>query len=381
MSHALRRSALMAMVAVPAVLLAGCGSSDNTSGGGGSGGNAAGANTVKISFTDDGCAPQPATVPAGALTFDIENNNASRVTEAEVMQNGRILGEKENLTPGLSGSFSLRLEAGEYVIACPNAATDQHKLTVTAGGGGSAATDTTLTTAVASYQSYVENQANALVPAVKAFTDAVKAGDVAKARTLFAPARAPYERIEPIAESFGDLDPDIDAREGDVPAASWGGFHRIEKALWVERDVSRMGTVADKLLADVTKLQGLVKTVKLQPAQIANGAVELLGEVAKSKITGEEDRYSHTDLWDFEANVAGAREAFQVLEPALKAKNPALATTLNQRFADVLAALAKYQKGAGYVDYSTVDAGGRRELTTVVDALAEPLSKVAPAIV
>ena len=379
MSHPLRRSALMAMLAVPAVLIAGCSSSDGNNSS--TGGTASGASTVTIAFTDDGCAPEPASVPAGALTFKVENKDASRVTEAEVMQNGRILGEKENLTPGLTGEFSLRLEAGEYVIACPNAATDQHKLTVTASGGSAAAADTTLATAVASYQSYVVNQADALVPATKAFTDAVKAGDIEKAKTLFAPARAPYERIEPIAESFGDLDPDIDAREGDVEAATWTGFHRIEKALWVDRNVSKMGPVADKLLADVTKLQGLVKTVKLQPAQIANGAVELLGEVAKSKITGEEDRYSHTDLWDFEANVAGAREAFQVLEPALKQKDPQLATTLNTRFADVLKALAKYQDGAGYVDYSTVDAAGRRELTTVVDALAEPLSKVAPAIV
>jgi iron uptake system component EfeO len=370
----------MALIAVPAVLIAGCARSDGSSPGGN---GAAGANKVSIAVTDDGCAPEPASAPAGALTFEVANKGATRVTEAEVMQNGRILGEKENLTPGLSGSFSLRLEPGEYVVQCPNAATDQTRFTVTAAGGASsAASDTTLATAVSSYQSYVENQAEALVPATKAFTDAVRAGDLEKAKPLFAPARAFYERIEPIAESFGDLDPEIDARDGDLdPGVRWTGFHRIEKALWQDRSLAGMSPIADKLLADVKKLQVLVKTVKPQPAQIANGAVELLGEVAKSKITGEEDRYSHTDLWDFEANVAGAREAFQVLEPALKQKDPALATTLNERFAAVLTALSKYQHGSGYVDYSTVDAAGRRALTAVVDALAEPLSKVAPAIV
>jgi iron uptake system component EfeO len=381
MSHPLRRPALLAMIAVPAVLIAGCSTSSDSAS---PGGQAAGANKVTIAFTDDGCTPEPATAPAGALTFEISNKDASRVTEAEVLQNGRILGEKENLTPGLSGSFSLRLEPGEYVVLCPNASTDQTRFTVTPAGSASAAApvDTTLTTAVASYQAYVENQANSLVPATKAFTDAVKAGDIEKAKPLFAPARAFYEQIEPIAESFGDLDPEIDARDGDVdPGTPWTGFHRIEKAIWMDKNIKDMGPIADKLLVDVTKLRGLVKTVKLQPAQIANGAVDLLGEVAKSKITGEEDRYSHTDLWDFEANVAGAREAFQVLEPVLKIKDPALATTLNERFAAVLTALSKYQQGPGYVDYSTVDAAGRRALTSVVDALAEPLSKVAPAIV
>jgi iron uptake system component EfeO len=379
MSHPFRRHALIAVAAVPTVLIAGCGSAGDNQGGDA----APGAGTVAITVTDQGCAPQPATVPAGAYTFTVQNQNASRVTEAEVLQNGRILAEKENLTPGLSASFSLRLEAGEYVVQCPNAATDQTTLTVTAAGGQTtAAADATLATAVAAYRSYVQNQADALVPATKKFTDAVKAGDIAQAKTLYAPTRAFYERIEPVAESFGDLDPRVDARDGDLPpGAPWTGFHRLEAALWQDQNVTGMGPIADKLLADVTELQTKVKTITLQPAQIANGAVELLGEVAKSKITGEEDRYSHTDLWDFEANVAGAREAFQVLEPALKRKDPQLASTLDDRFAAVLGALARYQRGAGYVDYSTVDAAGRRALTNVVDALAEPLSKVAPAIV
>ena len=133
------------------------------------------------------------------------------------------------------------------------------------------------------------------------------AGDIAEAKDLFAYAREPYERIEPIAEAFGDLDPAIDAREGDVPEAKWTGFHRIEKALWVDEDLTGMAPVAKKLVADVRLLQELTRQVDLEPAQVANGASELLGEVANSKITGEEDRYSHTDLWDFEANVEGRR--------------------------------------------------------------------------
>ena len=77
-----------------------------------------------------------------------------------------------------------------------------------------------------------------------------------------------------------------------------------------------MNPVADKLLADVQRLQAFVPTIKLEPAQIANGAVELMNEVASSKITGEEDRYSHTDLWDFQANVDGAAK---IVDAAAKA--------------------------------------------------------------
>ena len=70
--------------------------------------------------------------------------------------------------------------------------------------------------------------------ATKAFTDAVDRGNVEQAKALYAPARVAYERIEPVAETFGDLDPEIDAREGDVPKKEWGGFHYIEQKLWVD---------------------------------------------------------------------------------------------------------------------------------------------------
>ncbi|HEY0575119.1 MAG TPA: EfeM/EfeO family lipoprotein, partial [Pseudonocardia sp.] len=103
------------------------------------------------------------------------------------------------------------------------------------------------------------------------------------------------------------------------------------------------------------------------------------------KVTGEEDRYSHTDLWDFQANIDGARKCFELLRPALAAKNPELAQQLEARFTDVVSGLAQYKRGsgdnAGYVDYSTVPQDQRRKLADAVNALAEPLSKVAGQVV
>ena len=361
------------LIAVGLIALSACGVTESTTA-------KKTADRVTIAFTDDGCTPEPASVSAGAWTFEVSNKSASRVTEAELMQNGRILGEKENLTPGLSGSFTLRLQPGDYVVNCPNAKTDQSAFTVT--GTTNPSSDVSVTAAVTTYKAYVIAQVKDLVPATNAFVAAIKAGNIAKAKQLFAPARYHYEAIEPVAESFGNLDPEIDARVNDVAnPAQWTGFHRLEKALWQDKSLAGMTPIATKLAADVAKLQRLTQNVKLQPAQLANGAVDLLGEVAKSKITGEEDRYSHTDLWDFDANVAGAREAFQSLRPVLVKKDPTLASTLDSRFKAVLSALSKYQTPTGYVDYSTVGTADRRQLTTVVNALAEPLSQVAGKVV
>src|SRR5262249_20812679 len=159
----------------------------------------------------------------------------------------------------------------------------------------------------------------ALLDKTKEFVAAVKGGDVTKAKALFPEARTYWERIEPVAEIFGDLDPKIDGREDSLdPGMAFTGFHRIEKDLWTPADISKDGPLADQLLTDVTEIVSKANAEKLSPLQLANGAKELLDEVATGKITGEEDRYSHTDLWDFAANVEGSKAAISALRPVLQ---------------------------------------------------------------
>ncbi|MDT7705280.1 MAG: iron uptake system component EfeO [Pseudonocardiales bacterium] len=353
---------------------------------GGSGGSAAapaaGGTTVKVALSDAGCRPTPDTVPGGPVTFAVSNTGSGSVTEAELQKGGSILGEKENVTAGIDGTFALRLDPGTYSMYCPGAAKDTWSFTVSGAAAPTAAAGASLTAATTQYHDYVVSEVAALTTATTAFTDAVRAGDMTKAEALYAPARVHYESIEPVAESFGNLDPAIDARIDDVSdPAQWTGFHRIEKALWVDRSSAGMTPVADKLDADVATLKSKVATAVYQPAQMANGASDLLTEVSTSKVTGEEDRYSHTDLWDFAANIAGAREAFELLKPALTAKDAALAQQLDTRFSDVTAGLDKYKQGEGYESYTAVTDADRRSLSNAVDALAEPLSQVAGKVV
>jgi iron uptake system component EfeO len=226
------------------------------------------------------------------------------------------------------------------------------------------------------YQDYVDGQSELLVDRTEEFVAAVKAGDVAEARKLYAPSRVPWERVEPIAEKFGTLDPEVDAREGDVPHKQWTGFHRIEQALWVENTTEGQDEYADELMSDVQRLERKVDDVKLQASDPVFGAVELLNEVSATKITGEEERYSHTDLYDIAANVEGAKVAFDFVKPVVKRENPELVAEIETRFEDVERELEPYRRGDGWVSYEKVDEGQRRELSQKIDALAEPLSRV-----
>jgi iron uptake system component EfeO len=363
-------------VAAPIVLLVGTlGGGENTSSAVASSGGAA--RTVNVSITDNGCEPANLKLASGPTTFVVTNKGSSKVSEFEVVKGDRTLGEVENLTDGLSGKFSLTLQPGRYQLRCPGGANENSALAVT-GKRAQVALAPELQRGVDGYRSFLERETAALVTGVEGLRTALASGDVAAARRAYAKARVPYERVEPVAESFGDLDPRIDARANDVPKSQWTGFHPIERQLWVKDTTKGTAALADGLVADSRKLQALVRTVKLEPAQVGNGANELLGEVSKSKITGEEERYSHLDLLDFEANVDGARAAFDAIRPALAGKDPDLVAEIERRFGLVDAALRPHETATGFVPYTALAKPQVRRLSEVIDALAEPLSE-APA--
>lgn len=359
----------VAVAGLLAVLATACGSSDA----------GAGAVAMSIKLTDAGCNPHNAKAPAGPINFEVENDGSASVTEMEVLDGETILGEKENLSEGLTGSFSLTLEEGEYTLRCNGG--DEEDGTLTVSGKLKTESNPEVEKAIAQYRGYLEENTAELTAETKPFVVAVVAGDVAKAKSLYPAARIPYERIEPVAESFGDLDPRIDARANDIKKSEFGGFHRIEQALWEESTTRGMAPVAEQLLGDVEELEAKVKTVDLQAVQIANGANELLGEVTASKITGEEERYSHIDLVDFEANVEGAEAAFDAVEPLLSGKDPKLAKEIEADFDETFAVLVPYRQGDGFVDYTELTAADTRKMAQSIDALAEKLSQVPAAIV
>ena len=299
---------------------------------------------MSFKLTDAGCDPHDAKAPAGPINFEVENAGSAKVTEIEVLDGETILGEKENLTDGLSGSFSLTLEEGEYTLRCNGG--DEEDGTLTVSGKLKAENSPEVEAAIAGYRDYLEENTDELVAKTKPFVAAVVAGDVAEAKALYPAARIPYERIEPVAESFGDLDPRIDARENDVPPSEFGGFHRIEKALWEEGTAKGMAPVAE---AAARRRRGTAgegrRRVDLQAVQIANGANELLGEVSASKITGEEERYSHIDLVDFEANVEGAEAAFEAVEPLLAPRTRSWPRKSKPTSTTVYASLKPYRRG------------------------------------
>jgi iron uptake system component EfeO len=239
------------------------------------------------------------------------------------------------------------------------------------------------------YASYVRDQVDQLVTATKAFTDAYVAGKDDEARSLYAAARVHWERIEPVAESFGALDAKMDTRESDLSEGeAWTGWHRLEKDLWPQRakaytplTSAQRTTLADDLVANTAVLHDRTRSMTFTADAIANGAKSLLDEVATTKVTGEEEYWSRTDLYDFGANIDGARVAWQGLQPLLQRKDAALDTEISTRFAELQALLDKHRLGTdGFVTYDRLSSADVKALSDAVNALSEPLSKMAAAV-
>ena len=375
-----RRSVAVLLTAGATVTLAGCTSTappEPTPGGSGAAG------PITVLAADTTCEVSTAEAPAGTLTFSVTNGGA-KVTEFYLYGTGdRILGEVENIGPGLTRQLIVEVpEGGSYTTACkPGMVGDgiRAPFTVTGSAARSIDTNAKLAEATAGYQRYTTSQIEALVPKTQEFVDAVKAGNVEQAKDLFPVSRTYWERIEPVAESFGDIDPKIDGREDDDrdPGVAFTGFHRLEKDLWVDGLQPDSNAMADQLMVDIKDLQAHVAAVELTPVQLANGAKELLDEVATGKITGEEDRYSHTDLWDFRANVEGSQAAVAALRPVIDEKDPTLGPVLDERFAAVEALLENYRVGDGFRSYTELTQDDLKKMTDAIDALSEPVSQVA----
>ncbi|MBF4463482.1 MULTISPECIES: iron uptake system protein EfeO [unclassified Rathayibacter] len=388
----------LAGAGVLAMILAGC--VPNTA--------ASSTGALSVAIKDDSCDVSASTAQAGAVSFALQNTGTD-VNEFEILAEDklRIVGEKENVAPGQNVSYVAQLEPGTYYTACKfqqvGAPVGMSEFTVTGEATAQSSDEKAATdAAVTNYVAYITSQVGELVPAVAAFVQAYEAGDDEKARSLFASTRVFYERIEPTAEAFGDLDPKIDYREVDAVAEGldWTGFHRIEKDLWAPAPGAlnsdgtsatldwspstpeQRATFGQKLVDDVKSLSDLVNapSFTVSVADISNGAIGLLDEVAAGKITGEEDWWSSTDLSDFAANVQGAEVAFGNVEPLATATGgdgAQLTAQITQRFSELDALLAKYGSiDSGFVAFSTLTDAQKKELSDQVNALSEPLSQL-----
>lgn len=263
------------------------------------------------------------------------------------------------------------------ISACSKQEAEPAAAPAVAAAPAPATTSVDLTEETTAYKTWVEGQIDGLLADTQKFVDALNAGKVDEAKKLYAPARMYFERSEPVAESFGDLDPRIDNREADLEKdEKWTGFHPIEKILWTQNTTKGTEELAVQLINDIKELRAKIPTAEVTGELMVQGAVDLLNEVSTGKITGKEEIFSHTDLFDFKANIEGAEKIFELFTPKLESKDPALVTNLKEKFAAVNALLDKHRDGDGFKSYTQLTQDDTKALAEAVNKLGEPLAQM-----
>ncbi|MGA5541626.1 iron uptake system protein EfeO [Mycobacterium sp. NPDC051198] len=339
-------------------------------------------NEITVAASDDFCQLSRTTAGTGTTIF-IVTNNGTLVTEFYIYAAGdRVIGAVENISPGLQRKLVVQLpEPGRYYTACrPAMVGDGIRANFTVTGNAVTSTQSKLDAAAENYKYYVTNQTSELVTVTEAFVGTIKKGDIEGAQPLYARARAYYERIEPAVESFpNDLDRRIDLREADLrPGDIWTGFHRLEKNLWMSKPPPDTNAIADQLVADVKELDAAVKNPKwtIGPAEVVEGAQRVLDEMSTNAITGQEDIFSHTDLWDFQANLDGSRIAVGSVRPIVEERRPGFGVQIDQAFAAVEGVLDSHHWNDGFVYYDSVTEPERQQLSQAIVALSAVVRQV-----
>ena len=335
---------------------------------------------TEVRVTDKGCDPAALDVEAGKTTFRIRNDSA-RAMEFEILKGVEVVEERENILPAFVQTLTAELQPGEYAMTCGLLSNPQGIVKVAANSAAAPLgkpSPMDLVGPIAQYKVYVTKEVDTLVALTTKLVAAAKAGNLAEAQAAYAPAHLHYERIEPIAELFNDLDGSMDSREDDFEKKAedpkFLGFHRLEKALFADKTTQGVGPVADRLLADAQTLKARLADLVITPKAMVGGAAELIEEVASKKIAGEEDRYSHTDLWDFDANLDGAKEITKLLGPLVRARDPKLDSRVSANFNAVDARLKPYRKGDAFANYEALTEADRTALKGPIAKLAEDLS-------
>ncbi|WP_433786630.1 iron uptake system protein EfeO [Pseudomonas frederiksbergensis] len=344
---------------------------------------------VLVTLHPHSCEPNALTVPAGRTSFRIVNRS-DRAVEWEILDGVLVVEERENIAPGLSQVINANLLPGDYAITCGLLSNPRGTLHVspTAASDAAAKARPSMVAFIgplSEFRVYLSSQSIALIKAVAALEQAIEAGDLSQAQALYVPARAAYQRLAPAAQRLAELDNAINARadyfDKREQDPGFVGFHHLEYALFQQRNLDGLTPVAQRLSIDVANLKQQLLAQSLPPEQLVSMLVRNLNSLAEVRASsGEEERYSHTDLNGFAANLDAARKVVDLLRPLLSKSAAELLAKIDSTVTAFDAELNGFKVKDGYASYDTVSAEQRKRIADKAKVLADALDGIDPAL-
>ncbi|SFQ58388.1 Iron uptake system EfeUOB, component EfeO/EfeM [Pseudomonas sp. NFPP07] len=344
---------------------------------------------ITVTIHPHSCEPNALSMPAGPASFRIVNRS-DRAVEWEILDGVLVVEERENIAPGLSQVINARLQPGDYAITCGLLSNPRGTLhvTPTAESDAQAKARPSMVAFIgplSEFRVYLSRQSSALIKAVSELEHAIQAGDLAQAQALYLPARAAYQRLAPAAQRLGELDNRINARadyfEKREQDPAFVGFHRLEYALFQQRDLSGLAPIAQRLLSDVASLKQQLLAQSLPPEQLVSLVARTQRSIAEVRAgSGEEERYSHSDLNGFAANLETTRKVVDLLRPLLAKPSAPLLAQIDSALRALDSQYSALRNTEGYASYDSVGADQRKRIADQAKVLADALDGIDPAL-
>jgi iron uptake system EfeUOB component EfeO/EfeM len=337
---------------------------------------------VQVAITSKACEPNAISVAAGERTFEIANKS-DRPVEWEILDGVMVVAERENIVPSFKQTLKVRLAPGDYEVTCGLLTNPRGTLHVAhseqADATPARATVRNFLGPLSEYKFYLGRQSLAAVRGAAELADAIKAGDLTKAQSLYVTARQPYKRIEPVVHRFSDLqntiDPVADYFEKRENDPAFLGYHRIERGLFETKSLDGLAPIADRLVADLTTLDTRLKALKMTPDVLTDSAGAFATQLSRDRLAAGESPYTETELTDIAANLDGIGKIVGLLRPVVKPVDPALADKIDATFSATEGELAKHKSDAGQ-PAASADTAQRKELATAFTNLADALNQL-----
>lgn len=344
---------------------------------------------ITVTLYPKSCQPNALSVAAGHASFRIVNRS-ERAVEWEILDGVLVVEERENIAPGLSQVIHADLQPGDYAMTCGLLSNPRGTLHVTASAESDAQAKAgpsllAFIGPLSEFRVYLNTQGSALIKAVASLQQAIEAGDLKQAQALYLPARAAYQRLAPAAQRLAELDNGINARadyfEQREQDPGFSGFHRLEYGLFQKNDLVGLAPIAQRLSSDVLSLKQQLLAQTLPPEQLVSIIARNMRSLANLRASsGEEERYSHSDLNGFAANLETTRKVIDLLRPLLVKSAAPLLPQVDSAAQALAARLDSLRDGFGYVSYDKVSAEQRTEIADKALALADALDAIDPAL-
>lgn len=222
------------------------------------------------------------------------------------------------------------------------------------------------------FKSYIEGQMDDFVKDTELLALLVKEGKLEDAQKLYPLVTMYYERMQPLASNFLELNKKINTSLGEDKEAEGTGFAKLAYGLFNEKKTAGYEEVAEQLVTNIKELQLQLPSTDVTENNVLDATVTMLNQLATERLANESD--ANNEVYIAKAQTEVAEQVVKIFMNRSTTESAAKAT---EQIAKLNEVIAYYEVGKqDYVNYSYFTSKQKEELTIAINNVKKALQKM-----